>query len=260
MFVSMEEELEEFEEELEEPAEEKQVFDAGGAGLVDLIEKPDWKTILIELVKSERMDPWNIDITELAGKYLKKINALGGRDLRLPANAILASAILLRFKARVLRVTPFDDEEEGQEKHAGELTPGQKMEIEALLPELRIIKSSREGKVSLDDLVLSIEKMLEKHKGGFEKRPFGDKEVIEFKLPSLDYDIESHLDDVLSDIKNKADSQGFLVFSRLVESKKPFEIINYFLACLFLANKGNINIWQEEFFGEIFLSLSDQNK
>lgn len=251
----MEEELEEFEEESQEA---RPVLDAGQVELVDLIEKPDWKAILVELVKTEKMDPWNIDLIELAGKYLKKINALGGRDLRLPANAILASAILLRFKARVLKFTPFDDDEEGLEKKSGELSPEQKMEIEALLPELRIIKSSREGKVSLDDLVQSIEKMLEKHKGSFEKRPFGDKEVIEFKLPGLEYDIESHLDAVLSDIKNKADSQGFLVFSRLVESKKPFEIINYFLACLFLANKEKINLWQEEFFGEIMISITKQ--
>lgn len=256
----MEEEFEEFEEESDESAETPKVFDASKVELVDLIEKPDWKTILIELVKTEKMDPWNIDIIELADKYLKKINALGGRDLRLPANAILASAILLRFKARVLKITPFDDEEEGSEKHAGELSPEQKLEIEALLPELRIIKSSREGKVSLDDLVQGIEKMLEKHKGVFEKRAFGEKEVIEFRLPGLDYDIESHLDGVLAEIKNKADSQGFLVFSRLVENKKPFEIINYFLACLFLANKEQINLWQDEFFGEIFISLAVSNE
>lgn len=249
---------EELEESGKEPLEERPVLGAEKVELVDLIEKPDWKIILVELVKTEKMDPWNIDITELADKYLKKINALGGRDLRLPANAILASAILLRFKARVLKVTPFDDEDEWEEKRVGELTPGQKSEIEALLPELRVIKSSREGKVSLDDLVLSIEKMLEKHKGGFEKHPFGEKEVIEFRLPGLDYDIESHLDETLSEIKNKADSQGFLVFSRLVESKKPFEIINYFLACLFLANKEKINLWQDEFFGEIFISIQKQ--
>lgn len=248
----MDEEFEEFEEE-SKPAES---FDSSKIELVDLIEKPDWKTILIDLVKTEKMDPWNIDITALADKYLKKINALGGKDLRLPANAILASAILLRFKARVLKFTPFDDDEERSEKQAGELTPEQKLEIEALLPELRVIKSSREGKVSLDDLVQSIEKMLEKHKGGFDKRPFGEKEIIEFKLPGLDYDVESHLDEVFNVIQSKADSQGFLVFSRLVESKKPFEVINYFLACLFLSNKNKINVWQEEFFGEIFISIN----
>src|SRR3989344_7059040 len=80
--------------------------------LVDLIDQPAWKTILIELVKRERMDPWSIDIAALAGKYLQKINNLGGTDLRLPANAILASAILLKFKANVLRISEIEDEED----------------------------------------------------------------------------------------------------------------------------------------------------
>ena len=42
--------------------------------LVDLIEQPAWKTILIELVKTEKMDPWSIDISQLSEKYLAKIN------------------------------------------------------------------------------------------------------------------------------------------------------------------------------------------
>src|SRR3989338_1400050 len=86
-------------------------IDPENVNLVDLIDQPAWKTILIELVKSEKMDPWNIDIIELSGKYLQKISELGGTDLRIPANAILASAILLKFKSRILSIKPLDEEE-----------------------------------------------------------------------------------------------------------------------------------------------------
>ncbi|MEK6820785.1 MAG: hypothetical protein AABY11_00095, partial [archaeon] len=34
--------------------------------LVGLIDQPAWKTILISLVKNEKMDPWNIDVKDLA--------------------------------------------------------------------------------------------------------------------------------------------------------------------------------------------------
>ena len=68
--------------------------------LIDLVDQPAWKTILIDLVKSEKMNPWEIDLVDLANKYYQKILAMEKTDLKLPANAILASAILLKFKAR----------------------------------------------------------------------------------------------------------------------------------------------------------------
>lgn len=231
-------------------------IDTQNIELVDLIERPAWKSILIELVKSEKMDPWNIDLIELAEKYLKKINALQGKDLRIPANAILASAILLRFKARALKISSVDDEEE-MFLEKKELTPEQRKELEEMLPELRVIKSTRQGKVSLDELVNAIEKMLDKNKDRFEKRALGTKEVIEFKLPYADYNIDERIEQVFGEIKSKADSTGMLLFSHLVEGKKPAEIIDTFVPCLFLANKQKINIWQEEFFGEIFISLAN---
>jgi len=38
--------------------------------LVDLIDQPAWKSILLDLVTSEKMDPWDIDVTALQ-KILK---------------------------------------------------------------------------------------------------------------------------------------------------------------------------------------------
>ena len=67
--------------------------------LVDLIDQPAWKTILLDLVESEKMDPWDIDVIVLAEKYIKKINDLETNNLRVPANAILACAILVKTKA-----------------------------------------------------------------------------------------------------------------------------------------------------------------
>jgi len=71
--------------------------------LVELIYTPDWKTILYDLVKSERMNPWSIDVSQLAEKYYSRIKSLTGTNLRIPANAMLCSAILLRFKAKHLK-------------------------------------------------------------------------------------------------------------------------------------------------------------
>ena len=133
-------------------------FTEGNVDLVDLIEQPAWKTILIELVKTEKMDLWNIDISELADKYLQKINELEGSDLRLPANAILASAILLKFKSRILKIGSIEDEEDLIAKQ--KMSDEEMQMIDGLLPELKTTAKAKEGRVSLDDLVDSIESMV----------------------------------------------------------------------------------------------------
>jgi len=238
--------------------EEKDIEEFGGidpknVNLVDLIEKLAWKTILIELVKREKMDPWDIDLITLADKYLEKIRSLKGTDLRLPANAILASAILLKFKSRVLKLSSLDEDEKEIENRA--LTEEEKQEIEQLLPELQTMRKSREGKISLDELVEGIESMFEKSKVRVDKRLLKGFEKPEFQIPIIDINIEELVDNVFDLIKEKADSQGLLTFTNLVEGKSVSEIVDIFIPCLFLVNKGKINMWQEEFFGKIFISV-----
>ncbi|MEM4390974.1 MAG: segregation/condensation protein A [Candidatus Diapherotrites archaeon] len=120
--------------------------------LVDLIDQPAWKTILIELVKKEKMNPWEIDINELTKKYLEKINSLSYHNLKIPANAILACALLLKFKSNFLRVSEIKTKED-LEKEKKKMTPEEIKEFEAMLPDLTNIRKIREGKISLDELV-----------------------------------------------------------------------------------------------------------
>ncbi|VVC00127.1 Segregation and condensation protein A [uncultured archaeon] len=227
--------------------------------LVDLIEQPAWKAILVELVRRERMDPWHIDIAELAGKYLAKINTLSGTDLRLPANAILASAILLRFKADILRLSEIEDEEEFIEKKKS-MSVEERTEFEALLPDLKNIRRIKEGKVTIDELVSSIERMLQTAKRQKDKGLFR-RERTKFILPFSDFDIDSAMEKTLKRIERNADSQGLVVFSRIIKDPEDTQgIVRTFIPCLFLTNKGKINMWQEIFFGEIFLSLNSENQ
>lgn len=225
--------------------------------LVQLIEQPDWKSILLDLVKSTKMDPWNIDLCELADKYLRKINSLKGTDLRLPANAILASAILLRFKARILKLTDIDDEfdraEQAEREH---------QLIDNELPELTVIRKVREGKVTLDELVESMEKLLEQSKTKRSLQLGKDKDAdgLEFRLPLIGAGFEEAMDDVYELVKKSADSSGLVLFSQLANGKDALGTVNLFIPILLLAHGGKVNVWQEEFFGEVFVSLVEEGK
>ena len=219
--------------------------------LLDLIDQPAWKTILMAIVRQEKMDPWDIDILVLADKYLQKINALEHANLRVPANALLASAILLKTKSKTLRLTSLEDLEKQDAKK--ELTAEERALLAGQIPELRGSRGLREGKVSLDELVKTIETMLSKSRGknAFAKKMQGE---IEFILPFAGIDIEARMKEVLELVEQRIDSQGMVLFSQLLNGNHTAnDAINVFIPLLFLANKGQLQVWQEEFWNEIFI-------
>ena len=56
------------------------------------------------------MDPWDIDISAVAEAYLGRVRQLQAMDLRVPANVILACALLLRYKAETISFAdPIED-------------------------------------------------------------------------------------------------------------------------------------------------------
>src|SRR3989338_8704631 len=119
--------------------------------LLDMIELPDWKVILISLVKSEEMDVWNIGIDRLSKRYYEKIMELKQQNFRISANAMLACAILLRLKARTLKMPTLQIEDEEEI-----------INIDHLLPELQPIQRIRESGITLEDLITAIDEVMEK--------------------------------------------------------------------------------------------------
>jgi segregation and condensation protein A len=214
--------------------------------LMDLIEQPAWKTILIDLVKSNKMDPWDIDVAGLTQKYLNKINQLETSNLKVPANAILACAILVKTKSKQLKLSSVEEEEEEVT-----MTDEQKELFLEEIPDLMASRSFREGKISLDELVNSIEGIIQ------QTTPL-KRNMREIPKMELDFDttsIEDKLGDVLDLIKDKVDSQGLVMFNDLVENNENNSLINVFLPVLFLMNSGKILAYQEDFFGDIFVKL-----
>ncbi len=61
-----------------------------------------WQTVIHELVKTEQMDPWDIDISKLAKRYMETLKVLQEHSFSISGKMILASAILLKLKAAKL--------------------------------------------------------------------------------------------------------------------------------------------------------------
>ena len=70
-----------------------------------LLSKADevtWQSIIYELVKTEQMDPWDIDVSVLTQKYIDMLRGLKEHDFRVSGKVLLAAAILLKMKSNKL--------------------------------------------------------------------------------------------------------------------------------------------------------------
>ncbi len=76
--------------------------------LEELVAQPTWRDELRLMVEEESLDPWNIDIADIADKFVQRIHKFKTLDLVLPANLILAAAILLHLKSEALK---FEEEQ-----------------------------------------------------------------------------------------------------------------------------------------------------
>jgi len=221
--------------------------------LVGLIEQPEWKIILFELIKKEKMDIWSIDIVKLSREYLQKIQEMQESNLRIPANAILACAILLKLKSKTINFSFLNKKEP-------ELTEEEILQMNEMLPELTPVTKMRESTVTLNELLTAIESVIEKTKSRAEQ---GERSRIDekpaFRIPIFDEKtISDKIEEVFKRIENSVDSEGLVLFSALINDHSPLGIVDTFVPVLFLGNKGRVNLWQESFFGEIFISLPNE--
>ena len=57
---------------------------------MELAQQPEWKQILVDVVKKENIDPWDVNISIITDKFMIKLKEMKKFDFRIPANAILA--------------------------------------------------------------------------------------------------------------------------------------------------------------------------
>src|SRR4030042_683888 len=66
------------------------------------VEKIGWKEIIHELINTEQLDPWDIDICILTNRFLDKVRKLEEANFFISSQVLLAASLLLRFKSDIL--------------------------------------------------------------------------------------------------------------------------------------------------------------
>lgn len=220
--------------------------------LVEIVENPDWKSLLTGIVKAEGMDPWDIDVTILSGKYLDKIRAMKTIDFRVPANAVLCSSILIRFKSDAWELYPREEyEDKLEDDHWEYIIDGQRV------PDLDPARRITRRRITIDDLITAVEKVMETER----KRAMRQRERLEVpqELVNIAFedreDFEKMVETVYKRVLASADSKKIAMFSQVVPGNTRTDTIMTLLPLMHLATRGRLAVAQEEIFGEIFIFL-----
>ncbi|MFA5077022.1 MAG: segregation/condensation protein A [Candidatus Micrarchaeia archaeon] len=229
-----------FDEEPAEAPEPKPSRNVSANDIERMVLKPTWKEMLLEMIASERLDPWNIDITVLANGFLKRIKNMKDLELHVPANVILAAAILLKYKSNVLNFAVEAQPEEVAENYAPEEIP--QIELVSRIPP--------KGPITMEDLMREMEKVIKYDNPAPPKLKPAD-EIM--NLPAPKFDIEERMDSVFTKVKGKVDGEGWTTFSQLLDGGGVEEMVYTLLPLLHLCQRRMVDLKQDEFFGEIFV-------
>ncbi|MFH2020105.1 MAG: segregation/condensation protein A [archaeon] len=228
-----------------------------------------WQSMVYDLVSSEKMDPWDVDVSLLSQKFLEKLKKFKEMDLKVSGKVLLAAAILLRVKSYrfvdedinaldslIASANDNQDElfeEQGDfENIAGALNIGDRPHIFPRTPQ------PRKRKVSVFDLVNALEKALEVYK----RRPPRIKDNLKMRAPEKPRDISLVIKDVYQKIVTFFGKNGQkapkLTFNLLLSNNTKEDKVFTFIPLLHLDNQRKIDLLQQEHFGEISVNLLEK--
>jgi len=222
--------------------------------IVEIAKQPEWKEMITNIVNKEKMDPWNINISEITAGFMDEVKEKQKLNLKISANVILAASILLRYKSDSFNLHERQDKIlEGAVYIPDEIYVQET--IPTLSPQLRVTKR----KVTLDELISAVEDIITKEKNKSVRKRikienFVPKSLLEIAMQSPE-NFEKELKSVFNRIKSDANGESLSMFSNIIKEKTSEGVLATLLPVLHLANKRTISLWQEEVFGEIFINL-----
>jgi segregation and condensation protein A len=229
---------------------------------------PSWHDIIYELIHSEQLDPWDVDIGLLCKSYFEKIRELEENNFYVSSNILLAAALLLRIKSEFLlnkyireidNVLYNRDEKIDKIIERIELDEG---EIPILSPKTPM---SRFKKVTLNELMSALDNAIKTENRRInreiEKTQAGRLSYVDIpkvRRINIRERIRQFYARVLTTFKNKK-AEIKLPYSHFTGNNKE-EKIACFLPMLHLSNNNKLWLEQDGHFQEIFMYIYDVYK
>jgi chromatin segregation and condensation protein Rec8/ScpA/Scc1 (kleisin family) len=212
--------------------------------------RPPWN-ILFEISKLEKLTPWNVNIAYLLNSFLSEMEKMGKVDFRASGVALDSSALIYLMKSKLLLTL--------QEPPAMPKPPGDFVPPPLFLPLRHELTST-----TIQHLLEVLDDVLKGEKLAHLDRVVQQPVLPAFSeiLPQFDaflQEIEVEMDKFYTLLCEKVKGTGIIEFSKLAKDAVRTEAIHMFLLLLFLAQDGEVNLWQNEETEELYIAVGNLN-
>jgi len=233
--------------------------------LLDMLMQEDeitWQSIILDLVKSGELDPWDVNISILTFKYLEVIRKMQEANLFISAKVLLASVLLLKIKCEKLLtdgIAAIDyylyppEDVEDLDSYIGAGRKRIELDVE---PKLTVkTPMARKRRVTVNDLLNALEKALEVQDRRIVRKAKRDFIPGTMVIPEKKIDISLLIKELHNKIKVWFTKNQKVTFSDLIPGPGRKEKLCTFVPLLHLANQNSVDLDQPEHFGEIYIHL-----
>ena len=231
--------------------------------------------ILVQMAKSGKIDPWNIDIIDVTDKYLSHLFEIKAQNLRATSKTLLFASILLRLKSNVLEGNdildfeehPEDDYEILDDEIIENYEPPKNnvISFSEVLQRRTSVKVNRNRTVTLKDLIRQLEfyEKLEKKQSLKNLQQQAQRRVRSYaNLTAEDIVNLAHEEFIENSVKSiQQKLEKIFVKDEKVELNELISIgmnkITAYIALLFLTADGKCDLQQDEFYSDLYVVKAD---
>lgn len=231
----------------------------------------DGVEILVQMAKSGKIDPWNVDIVDITDKYLAHLFQMKSQNLRLTGRTLLFAAILLRLKSNVLEgidASQFDDSQNLELDYEDEWSEPQEeinmnnvISIDEVLQRRTSVRLNRSRMVNLKDLIKQLEfyeeldrkQALKNAHERAKRRVRSYARLTADDIVNLAHDeyIEKSVEVLHENLKKIFETEEKVSLTTL--TLLGLDKVSAYIALLFLSAQADIDLVQDNFYEELYV-------
>ena len=222
-------------------------------------DKLAWHEIIYDLINTEQLNPWDIDISLLAEKFLERVRQLEEANFFVSSKVLLAASLLLRIKSEILlnHELPNLDSILFGKKEEKKYTQ-ERIELDEDVPSL-VARTPlpRCKKVTIDELMKALNHAINTENRRIKKIVLTKQQEYETAmfLPKQKINLKDKIQEVYEKLKNFfTNKENRMAFSELAGPTNE-ERISTFIPLLHLDNQHKVWLEQDAHFDEIWVLL-----
>jgi len=207
--------------------------------------QPPWN-ILFELHRLQKIMPWDVNISFLLTSFLEEMEKRGEIDFRASGVALDSSTTIYLMKSKLLLKLE-------------EPLPPPKVPPDFLPPPLFLPLRYELSSTTIHHLLEVLDEVLKGERLVPSEPRLEPILPMPEILPPVDLylmEIEERMENLYGSLCQLVNEAKLIVFSKVVAGLGRLEAVKTFIILLFLAQKGKVSLWQEEDFGELYITVT----